>query len=1263
MSPSPRYAPPNLSAGFIAPDDMDVAVGLRESGLFLADWYCDAYPDVAATGLDALEHFCRYGRQAKRRPNPYFDPDWYLEKNQDVKLAGHDPLVHYWQYGEREGRRPIFHFDPAWYRQVQPVDEGQSALAHFLRHRHSGRVSPLPEFDAEWYIRTYEDVARAAIDPFEHYLHQGFREDRNPSETFDTRYYRSRYLSHEPDQNPLLHYLANRHRATLHPRRPAHEPSIPAAVRASTSRGPYFEDPRPLPAMLERQARVLAYYLPQFHAIPENDAWWGAGFTEWTNVARALPRFEGHYQPRVPRDLGHYDLSNTDVLRRQIAMAQSAGVFGFVFYFYWFNGRRLLDRPLEALLATPALDMPFCLMWANENWTRRWDGSDEQVLISQDYRSEDEAGLLACFARHFADRRYIRLQGRPLLMLYRPRLIPDAAATVRRWRSVLRKRHGEEPIFVMSQSFGDRDPAEFGLDGAIEFPPHKLVGGLTLKNPSLTYLDSDCTGQVYDYDDVVAASLSEPPPSFPLIKTATPSWDNDARRQGAGLVLRGSTPAKYEAWVAGLIDHAQRHRFFGEALICINAWNEWAEGAYLEPDQHFGSAYLNATSRAVAGLALRGHRHLLLVGHDAFPAGAQLLLLRIGRQLQRVHGVRVSFLLLDGGRLLPDYQAEAATVVAASVAEQKAAIDSFYARGCRTALVNTAAASPAADALAARGIAVTLLLHELPVLLAQRGLTEATARAAGIAQRVVFACAFVRERVLAHLALTHRHTALLPQGVWRPTAHDASARRERRAALGLKPEARLIIGAGHGDLRKGFDLFLQVWRCAERADGIAHCVWLGEIDPMLRQHLAAEIALAEASGTFHLPGWQDPAAGWLSAADVFVLPSREDPYPSAALEAVAAGLPCVAFDGAGGIPDLLRRHDAGTVVPLGDAEAMAGAALSLARTNGAVLTRRRERLAQLAEREFSFDRYVGDLLRLAQPTLLAISVVVPNYNYARFLRQRLASIFSQTYPVLEIIVLDDASGDASVATAQAVAAELGRDIRLVQNARNSGSAFAQWRRGAELARGDYLWIAEADDTCDPHFLETLVRAIARAPDAVLAFSDSRSIDAESQPIWPNYKPYYAEAVGDALAGDASFTAADFLRRCLSRRNLILNASAVLWRRQALVEACERCAGEMTAFRMAGDWRLYVEVLQNATGSVAYAADPVNAHRRHGASITGRQSRTRHVQEVQRVQKVLARHFAGDVELLAGQESYRARLAEQLVVPRSARPTRQAADSD
>jgi glycosyl transferase family WbsX/glycosyl transferase family 2 len=342
---------------------------------------------------------------------------------------------------------------------------------------------------------------------------------------------------------------------------------------------------------------VMAFYLPQFHAIPENNRSWGQGFTEWRQLARAAPRFPGHYQPRIPRDMGFYDLLDEDVIRRQSQMARAAGVGAFAFYYYWFNKKRVLERPVE-IFRKSDIEMPFLLIWANENWTRTWDGSEHEVLLEQDYRPEHEDALLEDLATQMLDPRYVRLDGRPLFVIYNPDPIPDTARTIARWREAWNTRFGLNPLIFMAQTFHREDPRTYGLDGAMEFPPHKLANHAPRRDV-LDAFAGDFAGQVMAYDDFVTASLKEPATAFPLIKTALPGWDNDARRPNRGLLLENSTPAKYQAWLQALVEKAIERPIHGVPLVAVNAWNEWAEGAYLEPDVHYGSAYLNATSRAI----------------------------------------------------------------------------------------------------------------------------------------------------------------------------------------------------------------------------------------------------------------------------------------------------------------------------------------------------------------------------------------------------------------------------------------------------------------------------------------------------------------------------------------------------------------------------------------------------------------------------------------------------------------------------------------
>ena len=704
------------------------------------------------------------------------------------------------------------------------------ALGHYLEHCRDGSVSPIPEFDIEYYAKNCPDVIAARIDPFVHFISYGFREGRNPSADFSVQWYADRYLSGSLEQNPFYHWLAHREQPGVHGRFPDDEPTVAREVRRYTRPAAEFEEVTPLPRTVTRTAKILAYYLPQFHSFKENDKWWGAGFTEWTNLPRALPRFQGHYQPRIPRDLGFYSLDKSRVgetLSRQAALAKDAGVYGFVFYHYWFDGKRLMAGPLEHLLADTSLDLPFCLMWANENWTRRWDGAESEVLIAQNYRSEDENPMLADFARHFRDSRYIRLNGRPLFMIYRPGVIPRARETIARWRGLFQKNYDENPIFVMAQAFGDTDPGLFDLDGAVEFPPHKLTQNMVPINRELKLLDPEFTGKAYRYETVVRQSLDEPNPGFPLIKTVVPSWDNDARRQGAGLVITGSTPAQYEQWLGQLVERAVRAPFFGEPIVCVNAWNEWCEGTYLEPDLHFGAAYLNATGRAVTGLSQRDSAapgRLLLIGHDGFPGGAQTLLLRIGQMLRRRHGVEIEFLLLDGGRMASDYEATAPTTVLNAGAGLDGAVAAAASRGATSAIVNTIAAGQSVPALMQLGIEPVLLVHELPRIVREKNLLKAARLGLRGARVAVFPARFVRDSLFSELSLSEfdaAETIIRPQGSYKPIVPSAEAGRKFRGDHSIPAEEPLIVGAGYADLRKGFDIFLQLWRLLNR-DRRAH---------------------------------------------------------------------------------------------------------------------------------------------------------------------------------------------------------------------------------------------------------------------------------------------------------------------------------------------------------------------------------------------------------------------------------------------------------
>jgi len=345
-----------------------------------------------------------------------------------------------------------------------------------------------------------------------------------------------------------------------------------------------------------RPVRLIAFYLPQFHPIPENDAWWGQGFTEWTNVARATPLFPGHYQPHLPADLGYYDLRVPEVRTQQAELARSYGIHGFCYYYYWFNGRRLLERPLDQMLASGTPDFPFCICWANENWTRRWDGDDLDILIGQIHSPESDARFIRDVIPILRDPRYIHVNGKPLLLVYRASILPEPQRTTEVWREACRAAGIPEIHLVAAQTFGLEDPVPLGFDAAVEFPPHGIKGS---RVHDVAGLHPDFKGKIHEYGEAVEFGVGRPREDYLLHRTVMAAWDNTARRGTFAHVWRHSSPEAYERWLRGVIANSSCDPRDRDPVVFINAWNEWAEGAHLEPDRHYGHAYLRATRRAL----------------------------------------------------------------------------------------------------------------------------------------------------------------------------------------------------------------------------------------------------------------------------------------------------------------------------------------------------------------------------------------------------------------------------------------------------------------------------------------------------------------------------------------------------------------------------------------------------------------------------------------------------------------------------------------
>lgn len=344
--------------------------------------------------------------------------------------------------------------------------------------------------------------------------------------------------------------------------------------------------------------RLVAFYLPQFHPIKENDQWWGKGFTEWTNVTKAEPLFSGHYQPHLPTDFGFYDLRVRATRHDQIRMARQFGIDGFCYHYYWFSGTRLLNQPLDDMLADPESDMPFCLCWANENWTRQWDGASHEILIAQRYLPDDDLNFIKSLIPFFSDPRYIRIDGVPLLIVYHPQRLPDARKTAAVWRDYCRSVGIGEIHLCAALTHGNEDYTQFGFDSAVEFPPHNMNCRNVAKQISF---HDPFRGSVVEYQAIAQSYLERKYRHGNVFRSVFPSWDNTARRGNRGVIVLDGTPTNYEYWLAETM-RKTRAGFPGqERIVFINAWNEWAEGCHLEPDRKFQRQFLEATLRARNG--------------------------------------------------------------------------------------------------------------------------------------------------------------------------------------------------------------------------------------------------------------------------------------------------------------------------------------------------------------------------------------------------------------------------------------------------------------------------------------------------------------------------------------------------------------------------------------------------------------------------------------------------------------------------------------
>lgn len=947
----------------------------------------------------------------------------------------------------------------------------------------------------------------------------------------------------------------------------------------------------------------VALYLPQFHRIPENDAFWGEGFTEWRNVQRARPLFEGHRQPKIPTELGYYDLSDPGkVFEKQVELARNHGIDAFGFHYYWFDGKPVMDGPIENWFRNKSLDLHFMINWANENWTRRWDGLENQVLLRQNHSPADDIKFIAHVSRYFADPRYVRLNGRPVLMIYRPMLFPDPTSTIQRFRTWFKQNRGGELHITIGLSFEQINPFEIGADSAVEYPPNQIP--LSEASSEKSSVIAGFGGRIHALNDLATASAQVVEGYGLRFKTVVPGWDNTPRKMLNGSVYDGFQAVKFAEWSEQMTLSALTQEPRGtDKLIFINAWNEWAEGAFLEPDLESGKSKLrafatgNRRAKELAELTLDSRSSFItVVTHDCNQSGAQQLALSMARSLSSDFGLKVQVLSLGGGPLEKEF---AAVSHSFEIIDQESFISlrsaALTLKGS-VAIVNSAASFSILDHLSAVGIKAVTLVHELETYLKpinDRGGLESIIRQS---HKIVFPHEHVESRFSKFVRTPPDKSEIFHQGTYRKVTRESDEDRNlSREKLGMSLSDKIVLASGYGDSRKGFDLFLRLAERVVESSSNYLFVWVGEVE---NARLLSSISKATQSRVKLLGHMDDPKDAYL-AADSFVLTSRVDPFPSVVMEAIQAGLAVYAFD-CGGASNLIAEYG-GYTCPVGDLESLSDAILSGAAQHKPPRKHQQTpELIQLLDNSiFSMRRYLHHILDLLGASYPKVTAVVPVHNQSRWVRETLESIEKQEVPVLEILIFDDCSTDDTLRVLRKFAAESQIQTRIFSSPTNTGNPAWSWIHAARIARGEVVWIIEGDDFAEEDFLSSVL-PVFESHEVVFSASASSIINqTRATNTYGN-----ADFLSDTIFGYGNETfvvdAKSAIEGGFAYKNPLLNVGSVIFRRETLEIALERCLADLASLRKSQDWRLYLELLR--LGRLAFHSSPKIWHRRHSDSV-------------------------------------------------------------
>jgi len=921
-----------------------------------------------------------------------------------------------------------------------------------------------------------------------------------------------------------------------------------------------------------RTVKTIAFYLPQFHRIPENDLWWGKGFTEWNNVIRAKPLFRSHYQPKLPADLGFYDLSAESTQVAQAELATSFGIHGFCYYYYWFNGKKLLNQPIENMLKSGNPDFPFCVCWANENWSRNWDGQNKQVLMEQSYSKESNLALIHEFIKMMKDPRYIKHNGKPVLLVYRIKIIPNWLETAEMWRAECRKA-GVGEIHLCSIRFGleplEGMPEQHGLDSYVMFPPQDM--SFVDAKTNVQDLNSGFGGTMYSYDEVVDADVSRFRPGYqwPVHRGAMLGWDNTARRLTSARVFVGCTPMRYRSWIKQILEQEERHNPNNESLLFVNAWNEWAEGTTLEPDQKFNTGYLEATKSVLSAYNRTTHIPKTAVAlveepkskkikyiksispsklPDYWPGEAPLnrlqptILLCAHISGHHLFGGERSF--LDVIKTLRRLHFNVLVTLPSSnnkdyiamLGEHAHAIYAFpYTQWTANRTSDFRSTMQFADIIAKHNVSIvysnTIVLVEPAAAAKKMGrisithirelitLDDALRERIGLPIQEIIKSVFERYNfAIANSAATENVFARLGRTFYAPNAVDY-----KEISTPNIIGAKIRFGIVSSNIpKKGISDFIKVAIICQDMANEAEFVIIGP-DNAYTNVWKDEIASGKLPKNIKFLGYRDSPKRAMAEINVLLnLSLFAESFGRTVAEAMSAKRPVIAYEW-GALPELVQHERNGYLAPFGDVKSVSTYVKKLV-TDRRLIEKLGNNGFKYITNNFSHDALYSKLekafsvIRKSSEWKAAVSngygesltnltsVIIPVYNAIEETKLCLDSVLLHTPRDTEIIVINDGSTDGNMAVLLSEYQDKG-SIRVLSNEKNIGYTKTVNRGIAEAKCNDVI-LLNSDTIVTPYWLQSM-RASAYAQPrigTVTAMSDNAG--AFSFPIQgiPNPKP-------------------------------------------------------------------------------------------------------------------------------------------------------------